>query len=366
VLVGKAANVPSYAVNFLSSIEHARAEAVRVSAGSYTARDMEKVIEAVGADLELFLKTAVYGGSGRPGIAQCISGLADFSVGRVEIDALHRLRLAYNRAKHQPGTTLTIDEADTLLQDTAAAVSALSAEGVANVNAAQPAQPVRQFWLIAGDHLTSGETEVDICLPTPHVDFPPGLDVVNIEMAAWPVAHADLAAAGELREGPGSVPDRVFASWSREGDVALIGSWTGQYRELLRALLPHEKVLDVLPGLARGDDFTGTLAAVLMAAVDLGQGGLLTGGEYDMREALRTHAQTSYSIPASKAAASRAVDLVITALAALSEQQCLDLTGPYWYSRDDIAALRASACAAAPDDLFVVGDDCRLIAWSGH
>lgn len=164
----------SYAENLLSGIERARAQALRLSAGNHSGRDMEKLIEDIGADLELFLKTAVYGGSSRRGIAQCISELARFGVGQADIDALDRLRLAYNRAKHQPGTTLTFNEADELLEDAAAALVALRAARVANVNAAEPVQSVRQFWLIAGDHITSGETEIDICLPMPDVDFRPG------------------------------------------------------------------------------------------------------------------------------------------------------------------------------------------------
>jgi hypothetical protein len=359
-------SVASYAENMLSSIERARADAVRLSAGSYSSRDMEKLVEDIGADLELFLKTAVYGGAGRSGIAKCISGLTRFGIRQADIDALDRLRLAYNHAKHQPGTALTFEETDTLLQDTATAVSALTAASVANVNVAEPVQTVRQFWLIAGDHITGGETEVDICLPMPEVDFPPALDVVNIEMAAWPLAHQDLAAAGELREGLGSVPDRIFQSWTRETDVVLIGSWTGQYRDLLRALLPHEKVLDVLPGLARGDDFTGTLAALLMAAVDLGQDSLLTGSKNDMRAELLAYAETAYSIPSSKPAASRAADIASGALGVLSELQRLELSGPFWRSREDIAALRPSARAVARDDLFVIVNDGRLIAWNGH
>jgi hypothetical protein len=78
--------VASYAENLLSGIERARAQAVRLSAGSYTGRDMEKLIEDIGADLELFLKTAVYGGSGRRALAQCISDLAGFGVGLADID----------------------------------------------------------------------------------------------------------------------------------------------------------------------------------------------------------------------------------------------------------------------------------------
>jgi hypothetical protein len=358
--------VASYAENMLSSVERARADGVRLSAGSYSSRDMEKLVEDIGADLELFLKTAVYGGAGRRGIAECINGLTGFGVAQANIDALDRLRVAYNRAKHQPGTTLTFDETDTLLQDAAVAVSALKAASVANVNITEPVQTVRQFWLIAGDHIVSGETEVDICLPMPDVDFPPGLDVVNIEMAAWPLAHQGLAEAGDLREGLGSVPDRVFQAWSRETDVVLIGSWTGQYRGLLRALLPHERVLDVLPGLARGDDFTGALSAVLMAAVDLGKGSMLTGSDDHVRAELLTYAETTYSIPSSKPAASRAADIACGALGALTESQRLELSGPFWRSREDVAASRPSARAVARDDLFVIANDGSLIAWNGH
>ena len=55
------------------------------------------------------------------------------------------------------------------------AVETLKAAGVANVNAVEPVQVRRQFWLLAADHIISGDTEIDICLPMPDVDFPPDL-----------------------------------------------------------------------------------------------------------------------------------------------------------------------------------------------
>jgi hypothetical protein len=42
------------------------------------------------------------------------------------------------------------------------------------------------------------------------------------------------------------------------------------------------------------------------------------------------------------------------------------VTGPYWRSRDDIAAVRPSARAVAQDNLFAVADDGSLVAWNGH
>jgi hypothetical protein len=50
----------------------------------------------------------------------------------------------------------------------------------------------------------------------------------------------------------------------------------------------------------------------------------------------------------------------------LSEPQRLELSGPLWRSRDDIAAVRPSARAVARDDLFVVANDGSLIVWNGH
>lgn len=338
-----------------------------LAAGSHTDREMEKLVEAAGADLELLLKTAVYEGSGRRrSLAHCISGLGAFGVGQAEIDALERLRLAYNRAKHEPATKLTFEDAHKLLGDAADAVIAVQGAGAGGIARAEPAQAVRQFWMIAGDHLIGGETEIGICLPTPDVDFPPGLDTVNIEMADWPRVRQDLADAGSLKEGVGSVPDRVFDAWSREDDIVMIGSWTGRYRALLRSLLPYEKVLDVLPGLARGDGFMEALSAMLMAAVDLAPERLLNGDERAARAALMAEAETTYSIPSSKSAAIRAADVTMRAVAALSDDQRAELAGPDWRSRADLTAARPSARAVDRDGLFLVTAEGRLLAWSGH
>ena len=185
-------------------------------------------------------------------------------------------------------------------------------------------------------------------------------------MGAWVDALGNLRSAGELREGRGSVPDRVHDVWSRESDVILIGSWTGEYRNLLRSLLPYEKVLDVLPGLARGDDFAGCLTAILMAAVDLGQSGALTGGAADIKSALLTHAEAAYSIPRAKPAADRAAEITSPPLAAIPEDARHQLSGPYWRNRAEIASMRTSASATVEGDLFAIADDGRLVAWSGH
>jgi hypothetical protein len=336
---------------------------IRVSAGSHTARDLEKLIENVGADLELFLKTAVYGGQRRAGLKSCIDRLGEFGVDQADIDALDRLREAYNTAKHEPESSLSSAQADKLLEDTSAAIRALQGAGTSRVNAPEPVQTTRQFWLLVGDHLIGGETEIDICMPMPDVDFPPGLDVVNIDMAAWPQAHNGLKEVGDLREGPGSIPDRVYRIWSNESDIALIGSWTGQYRDLLRTLLPLEKVSNqLLPGLARGDDFSGCLSAMLMSAVDLGSGGVLTGSEDEISAALLGQAEIAYSIPESKPAAIDAAAEVSRSLAPLGEQERSELKGPLWRSRRDLDALKATARAVGRDGELVVGADGNLVA----
>jgi hypothetical protein len=139
-----------------------------------------------------------------------------------------------------------------------------------------------------------------------------------------------------------------------------------QARAALVLELPYEKVLDVLPGLARGDDFSGCLTAMLMAAVDLGQSGALTGDAADIESALLTHAEAAYSIPRGKPAAARASELASTALAAIPEDARHQLCGPYWRSRAEVTAMRSAASATAEGDFFTIADDGRLVAWSGH
>ena len=358
--------VATYAENFQASIERARSDAIRLSAGSHTSRDLEKLVENVGADLELFLKTAVYGGRRRMGLKECICGLAEFGIEQTDIDALDEVRVAYNTAKHDPGSSLSFGEVDKLFENASTGTQALQAAGAGRINSPEPIQSTRQFWILAGDHLIGGETEIDICMPMPNVDFPPGLDIVNIDMAAWPQARQALSESGELREGPGSVPERVYQIWSNESDVAFIGSWTGSYRDLLLALLPFERTdQDLLPGLARGDDFSGALSAMLMSAVDLGREGSLTGSETSIGAALLAQAESSYSIPASKRPAIRAAKEIAHALAQVPEQDRTRLEGPFWRSRSDLDAQRPAARATGLAGDLIVAADGSLFASIG-
>jgi hypothetical protein len=356
----------TYAENMIVATQDGRAEAMRFSGGSYTARDMEKVVERLGADLELFLKTAVYGGKGRMTLAGCISQLASFGLDQNSIDDLDDLRQAYNTAKHQPGSSLDYQQTEDLLRRVEASVLEVQRLSIGSVNQVEPIAVTRVFWLLAADHLISGETEIDVCLPIPDVDFPPGLDLINVNMASWPDVRDALSAAGDLREGRGAIPERVYNVWSAESDIAFIGAWEGDYRRFLRAVLPYEKVVDVLPELARGDNFGESLSAILMSAVDLAGTGALLGDEDDLKEQIMDAAEVQYSIPQGKQAAGVAAEIVARLVSQVPEARRLDLTGPYWFSEARQRPHAASALAKDADHHLLVAADARLVAWSGH
>jgi hypothetical protein len=154
----------------------------------------------------------------------------------------------------------------------------------------------------------------------------------------------------------------VYRVWSHETDVLFVGSWTGEHRDLLRVVLPHEKVLDVLPGLARGDNLEEALAAMYMAAVDLGAAGELDdSSSSQIRHALLQHAQFDYSIPKNKPAAERAAESVAAPLTQLDADQRKRLTGPVWRARGDLRENRRSAWAIAADESFLVTSDGAVV-----
>jgi hypothetical protein len=321
--------VASYAENCVAAVNRSQADAIRLSAGTHSDRDLGKIVERIRADLELFLKSAVYCGAGRRTVQACIDGLAAMGIAQAHVDALQAVRRGYNSAKHQPGAAQEIEVVRGLLEDLLTAAEAIMAANIGGVGAVEVVQQRRHFWLLAADHFISGETEIDICLPMPDVDFPASLDHVNIDGRSWDDVRAGLEAAGTLREGPSAVPDRVYRVWSGVSDVLFVGSWTGEHRDLLRVLLPHEKIVDVLPGLARGDNLEEALAAMYMAAVDLGADGeLANSSASQVRDGLLQHARLGYSIPRDKPAAQRAAELVAAPLSQLDTDQRARLTGP--------------------------------------
>jgi hypothetical protein len=101
---------------------------------------------------------------------------------------------------------------------------------------------------------------------------------------------------------------------------------------------------------------------MLMSAVDLGSGGVLTGSEDEISAALLGQAEIAYSIPESKPAAIDAAAEVSRSLAPLGEQERSELKGPLWRSRRDLDALKATARAVGRDGELVVGADGNLVA----
>jgi hypothetical protein len=344
----------------------AYAEAVAISGRDHTPRELSSFLKDVGAEVELFLRDAVYGGKRRGwSFEQLIDGLVPLGASQQIAAELHALRKAYNAAKHDPAYQAPIAEVLEVLQAAVDALRSLLPLGIGGTNVAAPLTYRRLFWLAGWDYFASGVTEVAVMLPTADDAFPPVFDSIHLSCSGWTAVTDHFAAAGQLRLGRSTVPDHVYDRWRGEGDLAEGGSFDGDYRELVTMLAAHaapaEREGQLLSNLLRENDRRAMLNAFFMATVDVSQAGITTQNVAELAERIAVEAAHRYAAPR-HAPVSRDVSPKLARLVlALPPAQANAITGPYWVSRASFEAALPTASATFDGKALIAADGRLLV-----
>lgn len=341
-----------------------RREAVALAGRDHSPEDYKAFLKDVGASVEVFLKDHVYAGAhNRWNFQRLINSLEPLGASADSRDALHALRLAYNKAKHDPNYDAPISPITNVLTDAQQALEEIAALGLGTTG--QPARVVsrRLLWFAAWDHYIGGDTEISIFLPaTEDVDFPPNLDIIYTQMAAWTTIKTELAAAGTLCLGPDCIPAKFYSFWQREDDFLNAGSFEGDIRDLVAVFARHERVEDILPFLKRENDQYSMFAAALFAGVDNARQGSLPDDASEVADAIALTASHYYAAPASSKLLRSYAKKIADMLTQCPLEVRAKLSGPIWVSKVRFNEMQAEGVTQVDDLKLMVMGDGRLVA----
>ena len=208
-----------------------------------------------------------------PTLNNLIDQLEHDGVPAVTRDALHSVRRAANKAKHDPSRLITTREARELLEATLSAPVQLDRAGIPEMAAPAQFGQRRRYVIGVYDHFTSGETEFAIWLEghapreSTGLVSPTSVEVFSIRYQAEEQVKQSLSDAGDARFQNG-VPAEIESALKSDSEFFQAWSWEGGHRELVRCFAPHQWDLDVIAGLARADHFPSVISAAAMALVD--------------------------------------------------------------------------------------------------
>ncbi len=354
----------THAQEFLSFIRNVNWDCIARAGCDHTPQDFKDLLIRVGASVEVFFKDHVYSGVNRRKFAALIDDLEAFGVSAAARVSLHDLRLAYNKAKHDPYYAAEIQSIMTVIRNCEVALKELTQLPLGTMRTSVPTSFRRLMWLSAWDHIIGGDTEIGIFLPaSPEINMPYDVDGIYIDMKKWDDAKAELAKVGKLCFAPSCTPERAYNFWSGEGDFLEAGSFEGDLRSMISVLGRFERVEDILPDLKRENQPRSMLAAALFAVVDLSSEGKLTEDARLIAEDI-VSVSANYAAPATsrylKVYATKVAELVSSAPSTVRD----GLSGPIWVSSVRYAQLEAERVAYIESPHLMILDDGMLVARS--
>lgn len=290
----------TYGAKLISAYNETSNTLIDVINSDYDIDKVRDLISAIGSKTEIFIKSAVFPAkNARNNFASFIDELSNNGISVNCVQALHDLRTLYNECKHDPRCDVKcFDSYGTVL----AAKSAIEEIISNNLGASNDAikSPVKDiFWVAGWDHLTSGEVEVHVMLPFEYNPNSVGFrshDMINIDWKGWDELKKDLINCGALYPSVGIIDERILAKFAAEGEYIETFIYEGEYSILITTLATYEKVVPLLPGLSRQDDFTNMLQAFLLAFVDVAKSSTATELEKIANEIL-SRAISRYAVP---------------------------------------------------------------------
>lgn len=222
----------------------------------YDDSDIKNLISKIASATELFLKRDVFPvKNNRDTFYSFIEELKTHSISQEIIDFIHNVRGAYNDAKHDPSSAISILQVKKLIENLNFAVADIASGAIGRVGSSVRASTTRVFWICAWDHYTGGETEVNVFLPSEYDGFlgAHAVDYVSIHGLKWDDFKADLPNFGAVYSHENIIPEGQINFWFSEGDCLTPFVFEGEYNSLIICLSKYIKDVDLISGLARED-----------------------------------------------------------------------------------------------------------------
>jgi hypothetical protein len=185
-------------------------------------------------------------------------------------EALHELRKAANKGKHDADATLTSMMARSLIEATIPALAQLESAGIVELIAIAQFNQRRRYVIDIFDHYATGETEYAVYLvasaPGDHpVLAPEPVELFAVKFDVEEAVKRRLADSGHA----------VFANVGAELPAVLGGDyigrweWEGTHRDLVAAFAAYQQNAELIAGLSRADNYPSVISAAALAMVDV-------------------------------------------------------------------------------------------------
>lgn len=186
-------------------------------------------------------------------------------------NALHELRKAANKAKHDADASLTAARARSLIEATIPTLVLLEAAGVVELAAVAEFNQRRRYIIDVFDDYAGGDTEYIVYLvaSAPGVDpvlAPEPVELFAVEFGVEEAIKERLANTGHATF---TNAGAVLSASAGGGDYIGRWNWEGTHRDLVAALAPYQWNADLIPGLSRADHYSSVISAVALAMVDV-------------------------------------------------------------------------------------------------
>lgn len=247
-------------------------EILRLISISHNEEDYSSQTKILGGEIEKFLKDSVYlGVKNNQNFMSLIDDLNAIGIEQNHIESLHSFRIYYNNYKHNPSFTSDILECKKIVESTIAAIVRILATGIGKINQPYIKSSKRIIWLAAWDDYLGGMSEIAIFPPNYSVNFPPSIEVYNIDFSGWDKLKDKFVSSGELKLGREFISEIAYDSWSKEGDFINAGVFNGDVADLFKEISSHinsKKEDELLPSLKRENDFSSVKSSFAFAVFD--------------------------------------------------------------------------------------------------
>ena len=244
-------------------------------------------------------------------------------------NALHELRKAANKGKHDADASLTAARARSLIEATIPTLGLLESEGVAELAAVAEFNQRRRYIIDVFDHYTGGDTEYVVYL----VASAPGADPV---LAPEPVELFAVRFGVEeaIKERLADTGHAIFTNVDAGLPAAAGGDdyigrweWEGTHRDLITTFAPYQWNADLIAGLSRSDHYSSVISAAALAMVDVARPAQWQDLLWKM--------STDFGI---WRRGTIAVEVAQAAVALCGGQIMQTYYGPRWLNRNDVLA----------------------------
>jgi len=303
----------------------------------YEESDIKDLLSKIASATELFLKRDVFPAkSNRNNFYSFVEELKIHSISQDKIDFIHNIRLAYNAAKHDPNSVISILQVKVMLENLKLAVEDIVIAAIGRVGSYIRVATTRVFWICAWDHYIAGETEVTVFLPSEYDNFlgANSVDHVSIHGLKWDDFKADLPNFGTLHPYEGLIPEGQVDFWLSEGDCLTPFVFEGEYSSLIICLSKYLKDVDLISGLAREDNPVSLLQTAVMAVIDTYDSDPNASKNIQCERAL-VLANSQYAVlPKFNVRIGHYISKVVDIIDPTPLQVKHALTGPIWTTKD--------------------------------